>query len=141
LHTHVCTRVYISTHACVRLAGPGPICMRLAYWCLMVASSSYWVPKTLLVASVAFKCGRERRLGFLGGFNWDLCLNWKMVSSPNCVFGGRNWSFLLPSLFVCSSGKTLSKLEDGFQPYWVPKSLWVAKMPIGGLIPVCLLVA
>jgi hypothetical protein len=35
-------------------------------------------------------CGRKRCLGFLGGFNWDLCLNWKMVSSPNCVFGGRN---------------------------------------------------
>ncbi len=29
------------------------------------------------------------------------------------------WLLLLPSLLVASSGKSLSKSADGFQPFWV----------------------
>jgi hypothetical protein len=59
-------------------------------------------PRPLLVPYGGFGapiCGRKRCLGFLGGFNWDLFVNWKMVSSPNCVFGGRNVPLLAAFAF------------------------------------------
>ena len=121
LCVYVHTRVYVYTCPCVDLAYS---CIRApVYTC----EAGLLVPIGGFEAGllVAYSCLRWLECGFFCCLRYwwllvgNLCLNRQMVSSRFGEFVVEMWSYLLPSLFMCSSGKSLSKLEDGFQAIWV----------------------